>query len=56
VSGADPGAPCDGAHWVSGDLSDRAALAQLCEGADAVIHIAGVVNVPDRAGFDIGNI
>ncbi len=42
--------------WVPGDLSDTAALATLCEGADAVIHVAGVVNAPDRAGFARGNI
>lgn len=42
--------------WIAGDLSDTGALAQLCEGADAVIHVAGVVNAPDRAGFARGNI
>jgi len=42
--------------WVRGDLSDTAALAELCEGAGAVIHVAGVVNAPDRAGFAAGNI
>ncbi len=42
--------------WVAGDLGSAAALAQLCNGADAVIHVAGVVNAPDRAGFVIGNI
>ena len=42
--------------WVPGDLSDTAALATLCEGANAVIHVAGVVNAPDRAGFARGNI
>ncbi len=42
--------------WVAGDLRDTAALARLCEGADAVIHVAGVVNAPNRAGFAAGNI
>jgi nucleoside-diphosphate-sugar epimerase len=42
--------------WVAGDLSDGAALAKLCAGADAVIHVAGVVNAPDRAGFAVGNV
>lgn len=42
--------------WVAGDLADIPALAQLCDGADAVIHVAGVVNAPDRAGFATGNI
>jgi uncharacterized protein YbjT (DUF2867 family) len=43
----------DGVTWIGGDLTDPAAL---CRGADAVIHIAGVVNAPDRAGFAAGNI
>jgi UDP-glucose 4-epimerase len=42
-----------GVTWIAGDLADPAAL---CEGAEAVIHIAGVVNAPDRAGFDAGNV
>jgi len=42
--------------WVRGDLEDQAALASLAEGAEAVIHVAGVVNAPDRAGFARGNI
>ena len=29
---------------------------RLMEGASAVIHIAGVVNAPDAAGFDEGNV
>lgn len=29
---------------VKGDLSDRAALAQLCDGADRVLHIAGAIS------------
>jgi uncharacterized protein YbjT (DUF2867 family) len=45
-----------GVTWVAGALDDAAALAALVEGADAVIHIAGVVNAPDRAGFVAGNI
>lgn len=45
-----------GIGWVAGDLHDAAALARLCEGADAVIHIAGVVNARDARGFDLGNV
>ena len=45
-----------GVTWVAGDLADTAALARLCEGASAVIHIAGIVSAPDRAGFDAGNV
>ena len=50
-----PQAHQDGVDWVSGSLENDAALAQMCAGADAVIHVAGVVNAPDAAGFDNGN-
>ena len=49
-------APCNGVEWVRGDLADRAALARLVEGAEAVLHIAGVVNTPDPMGFHLGNV
>jgi nucleoside-diphosphate-sugar epimerase len=42
--------------WVRGDLADIAALATLVDGATSVIHIAGVLNAPDAAGFDAGNV
>jgi len=42
--------------WVSGALDTPIALTSLIRGADAVIHVAGVVNAPDRAGFAEGNI
>lgn len=45
-----------GVEWVRGDLADKAALRQLVRGAEAVIHIAGVVNAPDAAGFEAGNV
>lgn len=45
-----------GVTWVEGGLSDTDALAELCAGADAVLHIAGVVNAPDKAGFDAANV
>ncbi|WP_030539006.1 NAD(P)-dependent oxidoreductase [Sphingobium sp. DC-2] len=41
--------------WVPGSLGDRAALNTLVRDADVVIHIAGVVNAPDRDGFEAGN-
>lgn len=44
-----------GVEWVVGDLDDTAALARLCDGASAVLHIAGVVNA-DAAGFHAGNV
>lgn len=33
-----------------------ASLDRLCDGADAVVHVAGVVNAPDREGFHNGNV
>ncbi|MFD1786996.1 NAD-dependent epimerase/dehydratase family protein [Sphingomonas floccifaciens] len=46
----------DGVNWVFGSLEAPNALASLMRGADAVIHVAGVVNAADRAGFAVGNI
>ncbi|WP_339689163.1 NAD-dependent epimerase/dehydratase family protein [uncultured Parasphingorhabdus sp.] len=45
-----------GVTWVRGALDDTASLANLCAGADVVLHIAGVVNAPDRNGFEAGNV
>lgn len=45
-----------GVTWVRGALDDKNSLAELCTGADMILHIAGVVNAPDRAGFESGNI
>jgi len=47
-------APREGVDWVTGSLNDAASLGVLCEGADVVIHVAGVVN-GDAATFDTGN-
>ncbi len=51
-----PQLPRDSVTWVEGTLEDRAALGALVIGSEAVIHVAGVVNAPDRAGFVAGNI
>lgn len=48
--------PRIGVEWIPGDLADIAALSRLLEGAGAVLHIAGVVNAPDPAGFHLGNV
>lgn len=48
--------PRDGVTWIPGSLDDAPALARLAEGADAVLHIAGVVNAPTPAGFITGNV
>lgn len=45
-----------GVEWVQGDLADRTALRRLVGRASVVVHIAGVVNAPDAAGFDEGNV
>jgi nucleoside-diphosphate-sugar epimerase len=46
----------DGVEWVQGDLESREALERLVSGSDAVIHVAGVINAPDQAGFEAGNV
>ena len=46
--------PRDGVEWVSGDLESAEALRALMRGAEAVIHVAGVVN--DAARFESGNV
>lgn len=45
-----------GMTWVEGALDTPAALDRLIAGADAVIHVAGVVNAPSREGFVAGNV
>ncbi|MCM8731828.1 NAD-dependent epimerase/dehydratase family protein [Hephaestia sp. GCM10023244] len=51
-----PQAERDGIDWIEGALDAPDALDRLVSGAEAVIHVAGVVNAPDRAGFVAGNI
>ena len=48
--------PRDRLAWIPGSLDDRAAMKRLVEDADAVIHVAGVINAPDPAGFEQGNV
>lgn len=53
------GSQASGQHqpsWVEGTLESPAGLAKLCIGADAMIHIAGAVNVPTRKAFAAANI
>ena len=45
-----------GVTWIEGALDTPAALANLVNGSDVVLHVAGTVNAPDRAGFAKGNI
>lgn len=51
-----PQPPRAGITWIEGALDTPAALDRLVTGADAVIHVAGVVNAPTRDGFASGNI
>ena len=46
----------DGVTWVEGSLDRPDSLDRLVEGTDSVIHVAGVINAPDRAGFEAGNV
>jgi len=46
----------DGVAWVAGSLEDHASLAELVRGADAVLHVAGLTNAPDAAGFTRANV
>jgi uncharacterized protein YbjT (DUF2867 family) len=51
-----PRPPRAGVHWIYGSMEKPQALSQLVNGADAVIHVAGVINAPDREGFAVGNV
>jgi len=48
--------PRAGVTWIEGALDAPDALRELARGADAILHIAGVVNARNRAGFAAGNI
>ena len=42
--------------WIEGDLSNPAALAMLCDNADAVVHVAGLTTTPDPMEFEDANV
>lgn len=44
-----------GVTWISGDLANASALDQLVEGADVVIHIAGLIKARSTREFFFGN-
>jgi uncharacterized protein YbjT (DUF2867 family) len=46
----------DGVTWVPGALDDLPSLDKLAKDADALIHVAGVINARDPAGFEAGNV
>lgn len=41
---------------VIGDLANARALATLCDGAEVVVHVAGLIKARDRASFDRANV
>ncbi len=43
-------------EWIQGSLSDRAALDELVEGAEVVIHIAGLTTSTDLRDFEQPNV
>ena len=45
-----------GVTWIAGAMDDAPALAAMIDGAEAVVHVAGVVNAADREGFSHGNV
>ncbi|PCE43852.1 NAD-dependent epimerase/dehydratase family protein [Rhizorhabdus dicambivorans] len=51
-----PQLPRPNVEWVRGTLENHRLLADLIEGADAVIHIAGCINAPALAGFVEANV
>lgn len=51
-----PQSPMSGVEWIDGAIDPARNLDRLIEGADAVIHIAGAINAPDRAAFAACNI
>lgn len=43
-------------EWIDGALDRPKSLVRLAVGADAIIHVAGAINAPDRAGFQTDNV
>ena len=51
-----PQPPRDEVTWIEGALDRPDSLAELVTGANAVIHVAGVVNAAEAARFEAGNV
>lgn len=51
-----PQQPLGGVTWIDGALDRPDSLERLADGADALIHVAGVINARDAAGFEAANI
>lgn len=48
--------PEEGIDWVEGALDRPDSLDALLADADAIVHVAGLINAPDRAGFEAVNV
>jgi uncharacterized protein YbjT (DUF2867 family) len=48
--------PEEGIEWVDGALDRADSLAKLCDGADAIVHVAGLINAATRAAFEAVNV
>jgi uncharacterized protein YbjT (DUF2867 family) len=48
--------PEQGIDWVDGALDRPDSLIKLCDGADAVVHIAGLINASSRSAFEAVNV
>ena len=48
--------PEDRIDWIDGALDRTDSLAKLCDGADAIVHIAGLINASSRAAFEAVNV
>ena len=48
--------PEEGVDWVDGALDRPETLIKLCRGADAIVHIAGLINGRSRAAFQAVNV
>ncbi|PZT88955.1 MAG: epimerase [Citromicrobium sp.] len=51
-----PQARRESVEWIEGSLSDADSLTQLCEGASAIIHVAGLTSSHDVAEFSAANV
>lgn len=48
--------PRHGVTWIDGALDQPERLAELVEGADAVVHVAGVISALSSGEFEAGNV
>ena len=48
--------PEEGIDWIDGALDRPDSLFKLCDGADAVVHIAGLINASSRSAFETVNV